>query len=69
MKLSEYEAMCVSLVQEFGELRRLRAAVRAAEAATVTSPTKLAKKARKKRDNARLQNATVRRYASRRRRK
>jgi hypothetical protein len=67
VKLSEYQAMCVALVQEFGELRRLRAAVRAAEAAAVTSPTKLARKLRKKRGNARLQNA--RQYASRGRRR
>ena len=31
VKLSQYGAMCVSLVKEFGKLRRLRAAVRAAE--------------------------------------
>ena len=63
MRLSEYQALCVSLIKDFGELRRLRAAVRAAEK---TRASELAERVRKKRDNARLKGTHIRQRASRR---
>ena len=65
MKLSQYRAMC-NLMKEFGALRRLREAVRAAEEDAVSSPAKLAKKLRKKRNAARLKALANRQRAARR---
>jgi hypothetical protein len=63
VKLSEYQAMCVSLIQALRELRRLRAAVRAAQK---TRASELAKRSRKKLNDARLKGAHIRQRASRR---
>jgi hypothetical protein len=66
VKLSQYQAMCISLVQQYQVLRRLRAAVREAEADAASSPAKLAEKMRKKRAAARLKAGTERQRAARR---
>ena len=66
MRLSEYQAMCVSLIQEFGELRRLRVAVRRAQKAV---ESKILERPRKQRDDARPESASLRKHAHRRKKR